>query len=346
MTRQRLDRGPSPVRATLRDIAAAVELDVSTVSKVLNGGDIAVRSETRRRIIRAADDLRYTPNASARALKLSRTGALGLLVPDLSNPVYGRIARGAIRQAESASLATFMAELDEDADGDASRRLVLESRVDGLIVATARDASRLVDELKRSSLPYVFVNRKVPGSSRSITVRDEGGGALAAQTLIDAGHRDLAIIGGPSSVDTARRRRAGFEATCASNALDAPAVACGPYTLAGGRSAMRRLLEQPRRPTGVFASNTLSGLGALNAILRAGYAVPDDVSLITFDDDMASFTVPALTAIRMPLHELGARAVSELTRLLDGAPPRDVEIVTAPEVVLRDSVAPPPGRPA
>lgn len=328
-------------RATLRDIATALDLDVSTVSKVLNG-TIIVRPETRERVLREARRLRYQPNAAARAIKTRKTEAMGLLIPDLRNPIYAQIARGAVQQAEEDGFVMFLAEIDdEDGTFPHYRKLVLESRVDGLIVATARDASKFMDELAAGSTSYVFANRRVPDSQRSVFLDDEAGGALAAKTLIEAGHARLGLIGGPPSVDTARRRRSGFEAECATHSLPSPVVATGPYTLSGGAQAMKYLLEQVPRPTSVFASNTLSGLGALHSLLGAGLRVPDDISLITFDDDMAAFTNPPLTAIRMPLVELGSAAVTELGRLLDGLTPRDVRVGIAPQLVWRDSVAPP-----
>lgn len=329
---------------TLRDIASAVGVDVSTVSKVLSGGErITVRPETRDRILETARTLRYRPNASARGLKLSRTGALGMLLPDFTNPVYAQIVRGAVRRAEELGYAMLLAELQgERESASAYRRLVHERRIDGLLVATARHASAFVDELERDVIPHVFVNRRVPGASRSVIADDEAGAALAARALAGAGHTRLGLVAGPASVDTAQRRRLGFVSECAAYGLPAPAVEEGPYSSTGGYEAARRLLRGPSRPTGIFVSNFSAAIGALAAADEQDLTVPQDLSVVTFDEaDTAAYLRPALTAVRMPFGEMGARAVEELDRVLDGEPPEDVVVATAPVLVERRSLSRP-----
>lgn len=330
-------------RPTLRDIAREAGVDVSTVSRVLNGdGRISVRTETHDRIMEVVARLRYRPNASARGLRLQRTGALGMLLPDFTNPVYATVVRGAVQHAEQLGYVMLLAEL-RDEPMPAYLRLVPERRIDGLLVATAREADRLVADLERESVHHVFVNRRVPGARRSVTVDDEAGAALAARTLIDAGHRRLGQVTGPASVDTARRRRAGFASAAVAHGLHEPVAEEGAFNPRGGYDAMQRLLEAPDRPTGVFVANVTAGIGAIAAAHDAGVTVPDELSVIVFDDaEIAEYTRPPLTTIRMPFGELGARAVAAIVSLLDGAEPQDIVVDTPPELVSRASVGPPP----
>jgi len=325
---------------TLRDVAAAAGVHVSTVSKVLGETGIVVRPETRDRIMTAVRELRYRPNASARSLRLKRTGALGMLIPDFTNPVYATIVRGAVRRAEELGYVMLLAEIRANAP-EAYRHLVLENRIDGLIIATARASGSLARELRRENVPHVFVNRRVRGARRSVTVDDAAGAALAAEALYARGHRRIGMIAGPNDTDTARRRAAGFTRACARMGVKPLVSREQPYTREGGFAAMESLLARQRKPTGVFASNLLAGIGALAALHQHGFEVPGDVSLVTFDDESAEFTHPPLTAVRFPLSEMGALAVDELKRVLAGEEPSDVVVQTPPVLVERASLGPP-----
>jgi LacI family transcriptional regulator len=237
----------------------------------------------------------------------------------------------------------LLAEIRENAP-QVYRHLVLENRIDGLIIATARASSSLARELRNENVPHVFVNRRVRGARRSVTVDDEAGAALAARVLYEQGHRRVGMIAGPADTDTARRRAAGFTRTCIKLGVKPLVSKEHSYTREGGFAAMESLLARKRQPTGVFASNLLAGIGALAALHRHGCEVPADVSLVTFDDESAEFTHPPLTAVRFPLSEMGALAVDELSRVLAGEDPSDVVVQTPPVLVERASLAPPPPR--
>jgi LacI family transcriptional regulator len=329
-------------RVTLKDIASAVGVDVSTVSKVLNAGDtITVRPDTRERILAEVARTGYVPNAAARSLKSSRTGALGMVLPDLANPLYSTIARGAVREAADLGYVMLMAELTAD-DPSMLQRLVSERRIDGLIVATARDEDREHLEDLDPLLPFVYVNRRVEGANRSISLDDEAAGALAAETMIAAGHTKLAFVGGSSTLDTARRRRRGFTCACAEAGIPAPADIERPYSRVGGADAAAAIAELDDRPTAVFASNLLVGVGLVAGLHRRGVTIPEEISIVTLDHEGAAYMTPPLTAIHLPFAELGATSVREVDRLLKGQPPRDVTVGARPHLVERGSLAPPP----
>lgn len=334
---------PSPPgRATLKDIARAVGVDVSTVSKVLNDGGISVRAQTRQAIIDEANRVNYRPHALARNLRTQRTGALGILLPDLTNPIYAETVHGAMRQAEQSGYVTLIAEVsDERRSAAAYMRLVSERRIDGLIIAVSAETEEMMAAIEANPVPHVFVNRR-SSIGRSVTVDDQASGRLAAQTLIDAGHRHLAFIGSAPELDTSRRRRQGFVEVCAAAGLAPVLDIVGPVSRRGGYDAMHKLLDATRRPTGVFAFNMLVGIGALAAARVRGVRVPDDISVISLDGEDAIFTAPPLTAIATPLAEMGARAVVELEAMIDGREPQDVVIDIPPKLIYRESVAGPP----
>lgn len=332
---------PDRVRpATLKDIAVALGVDVSTVSKVISGGGISVRPETRAAILETASRLNYRPNALARNLRTQRTGALGIMLPNLVNPVYASIVRGAVRRAEDKGYVMLVADVeDEVASTSTYLKLVAERRIDGLVLAVSA-APQLIEALAAYPLPHVFVNRRAQ-IGRSVTVDDYGAGLLAAQTLVQAGHRRLAFIGEVDELDTARRRRAGFRAGCEAAGLPGFDDATYPYSRRGGFEAMTWLMALPVRPTAVFGSNLLVGVGAVAAANRLGIAVPGQVSILTMEAEDAMYTSPALSSIALPLGEMGARAVDEVDAILRGREPQDVVVERAPTLILRDSLGPP-----
>jgi LacI family transcriptional regulator len=311
------------------------------VSKVVNGGQISVRPETRERILAEARTRNYRPHAAARSLKVQRTGALGLFFPDFTNPVYATIVHGAIHRADELGYVMLMAELGENSPTEALSRIVHERRVDGLIVASAGEQGEVVAGL---DIPYLFVNRRAPGLGTSVIVDDAAGARLAAEALITVGHRRLAFIGADDSMDTARRRRAGFLGACADAGVDDPVDIEARSSRAGGFEALERLHAEAPSVTGVFASNFLAGLGALAAAHRAGVRVPGDLSIVTLEAEDAMYTQPPLTAVALPFSEMGSRAVEEMDRILRGQPVSDVTIDGPPTLIRRASLGPPPSR--
>lgn len=305
-----------------------------------------ITPETRQRILETADRLQYRPNAIARGLKTASTGAIGLLIPSLRNPVLSEITRGAFDRAYERGYVVLLAE--DSADNvalSAYERLVGEGRIDGMLVASARPDSPLLEHFADDLVPCVFVNRRVPGSERNVSMREEDAGRIAAQHLLSLGHRCLAHVAGPDGLDTASRRRAGFLAAVAEAGMDASVVAA-PFEERGGFEAMRRLLSSDPQPTGVFISNINQAVGAMAGARAAGCRVPLDVSLVGYDDDpVGEYLEQPLTVVAMPLYELGSAAVDVLIDQMEGAAPRDIVISTPPRLVIRASTAPPRSEP-
>ncbi len=330
-------------RTTLRDIAQATGVHVSTVSRVLNGdprNDVA--AETQRVVLAAAQELGYRPNLAARSLRLRRAGAIGLLIPDITHPTYAALTRGAFAEAEAAGVVVLVAEVPPTATGSTRtyRRLLDEHRIDGLLVASAIADPEVTADLDEAGLPVVFVNRRREGRP-SVSVLDDAGAALAARTLLDRGHRDVAMITGLPTVETSHRRTEGFVSALKDAGAPDPMLVSGSYTAEGGAAAMTQILSSKPRPTAVFAANLMSGLGALSRAAAHGVQVPRHISLVVFDDaEIADLTVPPLTRIRMPFEELGATSVQTLARVLDGQEVGEVVVPTPPVLVEGQSLTP------
>ncbi|HZZ49451.1 MAG TPA: LacI family DNA-binding transcriptional regulator [Pseudonocardia sp.] len=337
-----------PNRSTLNDVALLASVDRSVVSRVVNDDPkLNVRPETRQRVRDAIDELGYRPNAAARSLRTSRTYMYGLLIPDFANPVYAEIIKGAENAARGLGYGLMTTTACDVRRGpDNYLDLFGQGRVDGLLLA-GEDADGAHDHLNPAPVPWLLVNRAVPNSRRYVVLDDERGGRLAVEHLLELGHRRIAHIAGPEITDTGQRRYAGYLGALRDAGLSADPglMVRADYTPAGGASALRGLLTAPDPPTAVFVANVASAVGALHTARTMGVSVPRELSVITVHDmPLAAYLAPALTTVRMPLEELGRRAVQRLSSAAGDDP--ITEIVTGPiDLVRRESTAAPaPGR--
>jgi LacI family transcriptional regulator len=340
MTRRVLRRH----RARLEDVAVRAGVSKSIASRILNAApELSVRPETRERVLAAARELHYRPHVGARGLTRAETGAIGLLIPNLTMPVYSRIVRGAVQRALERDFAVVLVEdLDDGATEASIDALVRSGRSDGLLIASVRPGHPLLPVLRHHALPHVFVNRSVPGSGRNATMADEKASEAAIDHLAALGHRRIGLIAGPPGNDPAERRAAGFVRRAAEVGLELAPLAEGDFTEQGGAELTRRILEEHPSLTALTAGGLSQAVGVLHAVWELGLRVPEDLSVVSFDDlSLAEYLRPPLTTVRMPLAELGAAAVDALLEQLGGGPPRDVVVETQPVVVVRGSAGSP-----
>lgn len=331
----------------LVDIAAAVGLHTSTVSRVLNGSPgHAVRPETVQRILAEAAALGYRPNALARALRQQRTGALAFVVPMLRNPIWIRLQAGALQRASERGYVVMVIEepTEEPRPPAAYTYLVEECRSDGLLLATALRIPGGEPEPAGalSAVPHVFVNRRGPARGNDVIMDEAGAAGLFVEHVARLGHRSVLLLDGPAEVDTVHRRAEATRQQCAARGLQ-PCVLHAPATEEGGWSAIRQLLAAGPVPTAIGVGSLNQLFGAAAALRAAGVAVPREVSLVSFDEDecLAYLEVP-VTSVCMPLSELGAAAVDALIARIEGAGDGDVLVREPMHLASRASVAPPP----
>ena len=333
----------------LADVAAAAGVDVSTASRVLRNEEQRITEDTRQRILRAAEELGYVANANARSLRSQRTMTLGLLVPNVAGVVYADIIRGAVVAAREAGYVMVVLDAGEiGTAADAFHRLILEGRVDGMLIASGTVTDTLPEEALTRSGRCVVLNRLIRGGLPSAIEDDEAGMRLLVEELVAVGHTDIACLSGPRDVDTARRRLAGYRQGLAAAGLEPRRghVVHAGYTESEGFEGMRRLLSLTRRPTAVAVSSLAGAVGALAACRDAGVEVPGQLSVAAFHDaPLAAFLNPPLTTVRMPLAELGAEATRLLITMLDGGKVTRTLKVTSPQprLIRRESIAAPAG---
>jgi DNA-binding LacI/PurR family transcriptional regulator len=336
-------RGGRRRASRLVDIAQAAGVHVSTVSRVLNGDPaLSIRPETYERILSTAHAQGYRPNALARALKRRRTGAFALVVPLLRNPIWVRLQSGALQRARERGYVVMIMEepTDDPRPPDDYRYLVEESRVDGLLLATALRVPEHQPGV--SSIPHVYVNRRGPDRGNDVVMDESGAMRLFVEHLAELGHRSIALVDGPQEVDTVYRRVSAARRLCAARGISLT-VRHAPATEDGGWEAGQRMLTRDPRPTacGVGSINQLFGL--LGALRTAGVEVPAEMSVVSFDEDecLAFLDVP-VTSVCMPLAELGRAAVDALIARIEGEPAADVMIKEPMSLQLRGSTGAPP----
>ena len=333
-----------PRRVTIRDVAARANVDVSLVSRVLNNHPKASASPaTRERIVEAARTLGYQPNVVARGLRMARTWTLGLVLPNLTNPMYAEIIRSAeIRARERGFGVVFGTHVDGQEDATFTR-LLQQGRVDGLLTASGVHGDAFLRSVANGGFgPLVMLNRRVRGVRPTVTVDDTAGAALAMQHFVELGHTMVAGIFGPSAIDTTLRRRKGFASAGERAGIRAILIDAHGVDAAMGGSAAEQIFHEHPDVTAIFASTFGIGMGVMRTARRLGVRIPDDVSLIALHDtDLADFLTPALTTVLLPVDEMARQAVDVLIALIDGGSPNSVVVRTPPMLKRRESTARP-----
>ena len=334
--------------ATLADVAALANVDPSTVSRVLRddaGHRVGVL--TREKVHKAAAQLAYRPNEHARGLRLSRSQALGFVVPQLDNPVFSDSVLAAERAARERGYSLLLMHVSADqADANVYRNFAESHRIDGLLVAAQETDTQLVDELRQVRIPTIVLNRRVAGIRSFVALESESAARIATEHLLQLGHRRIAHLAGNPAGFNGKQRLAGFRAAMKSAAIPVERrwLQEAGYTFTGGAQMMQRILDQPPPwPTAVFAATLLSAAGAMSVLHRNAILIPDEMSVISLHDGrIAEMVYPALTTVRLPVAEMGRQAVDGLIDILEGKC-TSISAMLAPEtLILRASTAKPP----
>jgi LacI family transcriptional regulator len=332
-----------PANVTIKDVARLSGVSSMTVSRVINGSE-RVSPETRQRVERAIAELGYVPSRLARGLIRQKTGTLALIVPDVANPFFTLIVRGAEDVARRAGYRMILA--DSRADLTIERDVIeemLAHRVEGIMIAPVSDRSKgHLQRLAKYGVDFVLIDRTVSGIESDVVTGDNVGGARRlVDHLISLGHRRIGFITESAEVSTARDRREAYEAALAAAGLphDSSLIVYSTVDPPGGFEGMRRLLELDEPPTAVFAVNNLVAVGAIEAVRAHRLEVPDDVALVCFDDiEYASRLYPFLTVMAQPAETLGTLGTQLLLERIEGRAPEQPRVVVLPaQFVVRQS---------
>jgi len=320
---------------TVHDVARAAGVSISTVSRALASPD-RVAAPTRERVRAAADELGYRPNRAASVLRAGRTGAYGLVVPDLANPYFAAVAKGAQARARERGAGLFVVDTEENPDLEAEVLTSLAPQTDGVVLCSPRAVDRALAVL--GERPVVLVNHEADGVP-AVETDHAAGMRRALEHLRALGHRRIAYVGGPESSWSDRRRRAGL-AAAAYDDVDVVALGAFRPQVEGGQAAADLVVASGA--TAVITFNDLVAVGLVGRLRARGLDVPGDLSVVGCDDSyVASLVTPALTTLRVDLRAMG-RAAVDLLVADDGATAAPLDV----DLVVRSSTAPPTPAPA
>ena len=302
-------------RVKLIDVARAAGVHPGTASRALNSDpDGRVSAETTRRVVETAKRLGYVPNSFARGLRTARSFVIGMIVPDVTNPLFPPMVRGAEQVLSQAGYTLVLTDTDNDEASERAQIERLRSRgTDGFLIATALWEDPLVEELGEVGVPAVLINRNTAVHRLPYVGCDERTGIeVSVDHLVGLGHREIVHLAGPQDTSTGRERASAFRHSLRVHELPVDpdqVLICSSYTEQAGVEATTRLLASGRPFTAIVAGNDLIALGALETLAAAGRHAPDDVSVVGFNDlPLVDKLTPSLTTVALPLREMGALA--------------------------------------
>ena len=324
--------------ATIKDVAKMAQVSPTTVSRVLNQKMI-VREETEERVWAAIEALGYQPSASARALITGQTGAIGIVVRDISDPFFSSIVHGVTYLANANGYSSFLCNLVAEPEEAFYLRLVHEKRVDGIVLTTSHIPDEQIILVRQHGMPLVLINRRMDGVASVFTDNHKGGYAATCH-LIELGHREIAYIGVPSYVKSGIPRRSGYEWALREHGLplNPDLMVVEENSSDGGYRAMMALLSDGQRVTAVFVYDDIMAISAMRALHEKGLRVPEDVAVVGYDDiPLAAHITPPLTTVRQDKQAMGIQAMRMLIKLIQGEDLAESEVVMQPELIVRCS---------
>ncbi|WP_138754164.1 LacI family DNA-binding transcriptional regulator [Paenibacillus sinopodophylli] len=331
------------MKMTIYDVAREAGVSIAAVSQVINGKG-KISEQRRQEITQVMERLNYQPSVIASALTGKKTFTLGLLVPDISNPFFAEIARAVEDQSHHLGYSLFICSTDNKKErAERYLSLMQQKRVDGMIIGTGIANKSTLTSLMKGKVPVVVIAREANLGAKTVIIDDYCGGGLAASHLLDQNHSRVGILAESEEVSSSRERIRGFVSKWNEAGLqmgDGMIRICGDELVQDGKVQAAELLRASNPPTALFCCNDLLAIGALKAAKELGLRVPEDISIIGFDNTiLAELTDPPLTTIAQPTKEMGQLAVDALIEMLESGEKSDHRVVLQPELVIRQSTA-------
>ncbi|WP_027721881.1 LacI family DNA-binding transcriptional regulator [Maridesulfovibrio zosterae] len=327
--------------STILDVARLAQVSTATVSRVINSPE-TVREETREKVLRAMKMCNYKYNALARGFATKRSNTIGLIIPNINNPVFAKSTMGVQEYADQKNIKVILGNTSYKYSQEENLINALrESQVDGLIITTTNPKGKVIKSLVDEGVPLVLLFSTIKGGAISaVGVDNYRGGYLATEHLISLGHKRIGMVAGNFNVtDRGYHRWHGYKRCLKDNgiAYDKELLVQTEHSLIGGRNSIKTLLKLSSPPTAVFCSNDYIALGASKGARESGLNLPEDLSIVGFDDmPTASYMVPSLTSIRQPAYEMGRRACEILLQIM-ADPTTPVQHMMETKLVVRES---------
>jgi LacI family transcriptional regulator len=323
--------------ATLKDVAREALVSIASASRAINGLD-NVAEEVRTRVLEAANKLKYVPHGGARSLATKRTNTIGVLLPDIYGEFFSEIIRGIDVAARARGLHILVTGSHGDKNEAIAMMRAMAGRVDGLLVMTPFIDSEGIADVLPPNIPVMSISGKIHKNGiAAISIDNFGGASRAVRHLIDIGCKKIAHICGPQSNFEAQERKRGYVNTLRDFGANDPIIFEGDFTEQSGQAAIENFLNEGAIPDGIFAANDMMAIGALCALRDRNIDVPNQVSIIGFDDiPITRFTAPPLSTMKVGVFDIGNRALNQLISLIEnGDNPKSGAIIVLPDLVVR-----------
>ncbi|MBR8658029.1 MULTISPECIES: LacI family DNA-binding transcriptional regulator [Bacillales] len=332
------------MKTTIYDVAKKAGVSISTVSRVINNTG-RISAKTKKRVLDVIEQLGYQPSVVASALTGKRTRTIGLIIPDVANPFFAELARRVEDRGRELGFNLLMCNTDNNPDTeDMYLSLLRQKSVDGIIIGTNARNHRVLRELLEENLPVALIAQDIPELMIDVVAVDDYlGGYQAAQHLVSLGHKRIAILVGNMNRTSDKYRLEAFRQALEDHGLELTEdlVIRTDYSREDGKRAARELLTSPKRPTAIFACFDFLAIGVYQAAKELGLRIPDDVSVVGFDNTiLASIVDPPLTTIAQPIDEMGRQVMDLLVREIEGDKKTKQRVILPPELIIRQSTKP------
>lgn len=334
------------VAVTIKDIAQMAGVSITTVSKIINKKDSDISDKTRDKVLKIIDEYNFTPNALATGLVTKKTNTIGLLVPDISNAFFAELARGVEDGANCEGYNVILCNTDENPEKEVEYLDVLRAKnVDGIIFLSAALSNHdAVADLNQKGVPLVVLDRTIEEENVMMVCLDNvNGGYIATKHLLEYGHEKIGCITGPLKNDIAKHRFRGYVKALKEMNMGflANFIYEGDFKTKSGEKGAEALIKAG--VTAIFACNDMMAYGAYKKIQEQGIKIPDEISVVGFDDIyMSEILTPPLTSVKQPAHEMGLMSAAMLIKGIKGKALEKTQMEFRPTLSMRKSVGPPP----
>ncbi|NBI27841.1 LacI family DNA-binding transcriptional regulator [Chengkuizengella marina] len=331
------------MKPTIYDIAREAGVSIATVSKVINNTG-RIGDKTKQKVMKVMKDLDYHPSIVASALTGKKTHTIGLLIPDIANPFFAEIARSVEDMGNELGFSVMMCSTDNNIDKESKYISLLEQkRVDGIILATGTQNTTILQNLLKKKVPIALIARDMPSLPvDTVLVDDYMGGYEATSHLIKLGHQKISIIAEDLTVMSSKERIRGYCQALEDHGLafDERLLHVSDFTIEGGRKVAAKILSENNSATAIFACNDLLAMGAIQAAREKGIQIPEDLSIIGFDNTiLASICDPPLTTIAQPIQDMGKKVVELLVKEIKEEKTTKQRVVLMPKLEIRKTTS-------
>lgn len=330
-------------KVTMMDIAKIANVSKATVSMVINNRDCGISDETRKKVLSIAEELSYIPNSLARSLSTRKSGTIGIILPDITNPYFSEMARAIEDVANSLEYNVIFCNTDNEQKKEEDYTILLLSKVvDGIIFISGGESSKSIKLLKNNNVKYITVDRPIKNNKDNygIYCLNKNGVIKGMNYLLSKGIKKIAFVKGPEILENAKERFCGYKEIMEQhNLYNKKYLFEGDFTIESGIIATENIIKNISNLEAIFYSNDIMAFGGIKVLLRNGFKIPRDIAVMGFDNiNISKYIEPELTTISQPIYSMGEEACKMLIALINGDKDIDKEVFFDTELIIRETV--------